>query len=102
MPVYRHQHSKQGSVYAYKSEIDTPAHIARLLHSDKLLRGTAGYSGNSLRVAAELVDPATGDTIWSKQYEQEGTNLPKMENEIASTIATDVENNLSHDDRPQS
>ena len=89
-------------VMPFEGSTDTPEHIARLLHSDKLLRGTAGYSGNNLRVAAELVDPSTGDTIWSKHYEQEGANLPKMENEIASTIATDVENNLSHDDRPQS
>jgi TolB-like protein len=88
-------------VMPFEGSTDSPEHIARLLHSDKLLRGTAGYSGNSLRVAAELVDPVTGDTIWSRQYERAGTNLPKIENEIASTIATDVENNLGHDDRSQ-
>ncbi|MGB6360608.1 MAG: hypothetical protein WBF30_17660 [Candidatus Acidiferrales bacterium] len=88
-------------VMPYEGSTDTPEHIAQLLHSDKLLRGTAGYSGNSLHVAAELVDPVTGDTIWSRQYERAGTDLPKIENEIASTIANDVENNLSHRDPPQ-
>ncbi len=78
-----------------------PQQVAQLLHPDKLLRGTVGHSGNSVRITAELIDPASGNAVWSKQFERKAADLLEIEDEIANAIAEDVESTLDHDDRPQ-
>ncbi|MGB6877040.1 MAG: hypothetical protein WBD87_13510 [Candidatus Acidiferrales bacterium] len=91
----------QSLVMRFEGSTDSPQHIAQLLHSDKLLRGTVGRSGNKVRITAELIDPASGGTVWSRQFEREAADLPQLENEIANAIATDVESTLGRDDRSQ-
>lgn len=78
---------------------DTPQRIAQLLHSDKLLRGTAGRSGKSIHVTAQLIDAATGIAIWSKQFERNDEDLLESERQIASTITMEIETSLASQPR---
>lgn len=80
----------QSDVLSLRNAGDTPQRIARLLHSDKLLRGTAGRSGNSIRITAELIDGSTGNAVWSKTFEQSSADPFQAERNIASTITTDI------------
>lgn len=89
----------QSLVMPFEGSTDTPQRIAQLLHSDKVLRGTAGRSGKSIRVTAQLIDPATGSAIWSKQFEGNDEDLLESERQIANEIATEVEISLAS--RPQ-
>jgi TolB-like protein len=84
----------QSLVMPFESSDDTPQHIAKLLHSDKLLRGTASDVGGSIQVKAELIDAATGRTVWSSQFEHNTADLLEDEKEIAQEITADVENTL--------
>ncbi|MGC1106897.1 MAG: hypothetical protein WA876_10185 [Candidatus Acidiferrales bacterium] len=91
----------QSLVMSFEGSTDSPQHIAQLLHSDKLLRGTVDRSGNKVRITAELIDPASGGAVWSRQFEHQAADLPQLENEIAHAIATGVESTLGRDDRSQ-
>ena len=85
----------QNLVMPFETSTDTPQRIAQLLHSDKLLRGTAGRSGKSVRVTAQLIDPTTGNAIWSKQFEGNDEDLLESERQIANAITTAVEISLA-------
>lgn len=79
----------QHLILPLRSSGDTPQHIAQLL------RGTAGRSGDSIRITAELIDASTGKAVWSKTFEQSGTDPLQAERDIASTITVDIENALA-------
>ncbi|HKF51483.1 MAG TPA: hypothetical protein VKB26_04170 [Candidatus Acidoferrales bacterium] len=85
----------QSLVMRFEGSTDTPQRIAQLLHSDKLLRGTAGRSGKNIRVAAQLIDPTTGNAIWSRQFEGNDESLLESERQIANEISTAVEISLA-------
>lgn len=89
----------QSLVMPFEGSTDTPQRIAQLLHSDKVLRGTAGRFGKSIRVTAQLIDPATGSAIWSKQFESNDEDLLESERQIANKITTEIEISLAS--RPQ-
>jgi TolB-like protein len=81
----------QSLVMPFEGSTDSNQHIAQLLHSDKLLRGTAGRSGKSIYVTARLIDSATGNAIWSQQFESNDEDLLESEKKIANAITTKVE-----------
>jgi adenylate cyclase len=101
------QHSKalrvidQNLLTRFEDGNDSVQHVGQVLPFDKLLRGTAGQSGSNIRVRAELIDAATGDAVWFRQFVRDATNSAEIENQIASSIAADVENTLRTDYRPQ-
>jgi adenylate cyclase len=59
----------QSIVMPFRNSVTTPQEIARLLHSDKVLSGTASRSGNGIHVAAQLIDSNSGNAVWSRQFE---------------------------------
>lgn len=85
----------QSLVMPFEGSTDSAQQIARLLHSDKLLRGTAGRSGKSIRVTAQLIDPSTGNAVWSQQFESNDEDLLESETKIANAITADIETSLA-------
>lgn len=92
----------QSRVISLQSSTATPLRIAQALHSDKLLRGTAGRDANKIHVTAELIDASSGASIWSKTFEQNGADVLQTERDIAGTIAADVQNSLAFAAPPDS
>jgi TolB-like protein/DNA-binding winged helix-turn-helix (wHTH) protein/Tfp pilus assembly protein PilF len=78
----------------YKGRREPPAEIARELHVDALVEGSVVRSGNRVRIAAELVDPATNRNIWSKSYERDLGDIINLQGEVARAIATEIEGRL--------
>jgi TolB-like protein len=91
----------QSLTLRFEGSTDSPQYIAQMLHSDRLLKGAVGRSGNDIRVVAQLIDPDTGETIWSRQFQRDAGDLLDVENEIANAIAVDVQNALGSGDSPQ-
>lgn len=85
----------QNLVMPFQNSVETPQQIAQLLHSDKVLSGTASRSGNGIHVAAQLIDSKSGHAIWSRRFEENSTDWLESEKDIASSIASDVENVVS-------
>lgn len=80
----------------FQDGTDRPEHVAQLLHSDQMVTGTAGRSGENIRVAAELLDPRSGKTVWTRQFAREAADWPAMEDEVAKAIADSVEAAARH------
>lgn len=90
----------QNLAASFRGTSESPLQVARLLRADKLLRGTANRNGNNIRITAQLIDPATGTATWSKTFDQSATDVLKTEEDIATTIAADVESTLAGDSSP--
>jgi TolB-like protein/Flp pilus assembly protein TadD len=66
----------------------TPApEIARALGVHHLLEGSVRRSGNSLRVTVQLIRADTGYQLWSQTFDRPASDLFKVQDEIASTVA---------------
>lgn len=52
-----------------------------------LLDGSVRRAGNTVRIAAELVDAATGFSKWSQTFERQMTDIFAVQSEIARTVA---------------
>jgi TolB-like protein/thioredoxin-like negative regulator of GroEL len=78
----------------YKGRQELPGEIARQLHVDALVEGSVVRSGNRVRIAAQLVDPATNRNIWSKSYERDLGDIMILQSEVARAIATEIEGKL--------
>jgi TolB-like protein/Tfp pilus assembly protein PilF len=65
---------------------DAPA-IAQALGATYLLRGSVRRSGDSLRIAAELLNGKTGSAEWSDQFDRTLTDIFALQSEIAASVA---------------
>ena len=91
----------QNLVMPFRNNVDNPQQIAQLLHSDKVLSGVASRSrnGNTILITAQLIDSKSGRAVWSRQFEGNTADLLESERQIASSIASDVENVVAEDSR---
>ncbi len=66
----------------------TPApEIAKALGVQHLLEGSVRRSGDSLRVTVQLIRADTGYQLWSQTFDRTTSDLFKVQDEIASTVA---------------
>jgi TolB-like protein len=73
--------------------------IAAELGVNALITGTVLHSGTRVRITANLVDPATEQSVWSESYERELRDVLALQDEIVSAIARQVRLQLSPDER---
>ena len=60
--------------------------IGRQLGVRNLLSGVVQRSGNELRIDVELDDTATGEKLWSNQYDERMGNLFSLEDRISNAV----------------
>ena len=68
------------------SKKDLPE-IAKALGADAVLRGSVTRNGDSVRVAAELVQAATNRPFWSETYQRSSGEVFAMQAEILRAVA---------------
>jgi len=64
-------------------------------NADGILEGSIRKSGSRIRVMAQLVEPGTGQPIWTERYDRELTDLFAMQEEIAKLVVAAVRKKLS-------
>jgi adenylate cyclase len=74
------------SVFSYKGRNVNVRQIGEELNVGAVLEGSVRREGNSLRVVAQLVNPADGYHIWSKTYDRELKGVFSLEDELARAI----------------
>jgi TolB-like protein/Tfp pilus assembly protein PilF len=89
----------RGSVIRYKGTKKPFEEIARELKVDALITGSVQRSGNRVSITAQLLDPATGDQLWSNRYERDVQDVLVIRNEIVSAIVREVKAQLSPDEQ---
>jgi TolB-like protein/DNA-binding winged helix-turn-helix (wHTH) protein len=72
-----------------------PAEISQRLRAVFLVDGTVQRSGTMLRVSARLVDARTARTLWSTRYDRPIQELFAMQDDIASQVATALDDRIS-------
>ena len=64
--------------------------IARALEADFIVEGSVEKRLDSVRVSARIVDGATDQKIWVKDFDGSASRLPELQRDIAAAIAAAV------------
>jgi TolB-like protein/DNA-binding SARP family transcriptional activator/Flp pilus assembly protein TadD len=75
------------SSFAYKNKNLPVKDIARALHVDAVLEGSARREGNQLRITLQLVRAPEGYSLWSKTYDRERRDVFALPHEISRDVA---------------
>ncbi len=79
------------SVMRYKATRKSLPEIARELKVDGVVEGTVLRSGNRVRIRARLIYAPTEKHLWAHTYERDQEDVLKLQAEVASAIATEME-----------
>jgi non-specific serine/threonine protein kinase len=83
------------SVLGYRDKPASPAQVGTDLKAAYVLGGSLRRAGTRLRVNANLVQTATGMTVWAKRYDRELQDVFEVQDEIARSIAEALRVTLS-------
>jgi TolB-like protein/Flp pilus assembly protein TadD len=88
------------SVMQYKggARKSLPA-IARELNVDAILEGTVAYSGQKVRITAQLIRAHDDRHLWSEKYERSITDILALQSEVAREIASQIQIKLTPQER---
>ena len=73
--------------------------IANDLGVANVVEGTVRRDGNRVRVATELVDARTDQTLWSDSYDRDLTDIFAIQIDIAQTVASKLSVRLSEEEK---
>ena len=76
------------SSFAFRDSQEDIREIGRLLNVSTVLEGSVRTAGNQIRLTAQLINVTDGYHIWSKVYDGELTDIFKIQDEVANSIAT--------------
>jgi adenylate cyclase len=77
----------QGSSLRY-APTESPQTVGQALGARYLVRGSVRRVDDRLRVTAELIEVASNRQIWGQQYDRPGTDLFRIQEELAEKIVT--------------
>ena len=75
------------SVMRYRSAPKQVKEIGRELEVGSVLEGSFRKSGNRIRVAAQLIDVATDEHVWTQTYDRELDDVFLVQSDIAKQVA---------------
>ena len=76
------------SSFAFKGKNEDMRTIAAQLGVANLLEGSVRKAGMELRITAQLIRASDGVHLWSQTYERKLTDVFKVQDEIAATVAS--------------
>ncbi|MGA2564873.1 MAG: tetratricopeptide repeat protein, partial [Steroidobacteraceae bacterium] len=86
------------SSFAFKGkDVDVPT-IARRLNVGAILEGSVRRAGNTVRITAQLINTVTGFHLWSDTYDRPFTDIFKIQTEVATAVAQQLETRLAGDE----
>jgi TolB-like protein len=83
------------STFAYKGRNTDIRQIASDLGVGTVLEGSVRTAGNRIRVTAQLINAQDGLHLWSETYDEQFTDLFKLQDRLASEIATALQPSLN-------
>src|SRR5208282_5036443 len=75
------------SSFAFKGRNQDAKKIASILGVKNLLEGSVRRSADKLRIEVELIDAASGFSIWSESYDKHSTDVFEIQSEVAENVA---------------
>ncbi|MDA3887462.1 MAG: winged helix-turn-helix domain-containing protein [Allgaiera sp.] len=77
-----------GTSFHFRSSDMTPIEIARTLGADFIVVGRARNEEGRLRVTVQLVDAASGISLWVGQYDRQVSDIFAVQDEMTRRVAT--------------
>jgi serine/threonine-protein kinase len=74
------------SAFSFRDSHVTVNEIGRRLNVSAVLEGSVRREGGKLRIAADLIDTATGFMLWSHAYDTDQAGTLKLQTEIAGAV----------------
>lgn len=87
------------SVMRYKETKKPLPEIARELQVDALVEGTVARSGDRLRITANLIQASPERHVWAATYERDLREVLTLQNEVARSIAQQIEVKVTPEER---
>ena len=75
------------SAFSFKGKNTPLADIARQLGVAYVIDGSVRKAGTQVRIVAQLVNAATGDSIWSERFQRDLKDVFAVQDEIVAAIA---------------
>ena len=88
----------RSSVFRYKGKDVSPQTVAKELGVKAVLNGRVVQHGDDLTLYLSLVNAATENQLWGKQYNQKLTNLVTLQSEIARDVSENLKRKLTRAD----
>jgi TolB-like protein/Flp pilus assembly protein TadD len=83
------------STMHYRDSRKALPEIAKELGVDAIVEGSVARSGNRVRIDAQLIQASTDRHLWAKGYERDIQDVLVLQSEVARTIATEVQIQLT-------
>ena len=84
----------RNSTFTYKGQAVKVQVVARDLGVRYVLEGSVRFSGNRLRLTAQLIDAADGHHIWAERYDREVADIFAVQDDITRNIAIALQGRL--------
>jgi TolB-like protein len=86
------------SSFSFKGQNVDVSTIAHKLNVGTILEGSVRRSGNTVRITAQLINAVTGFHIWSQIYDRKLTDILKVQTDVATSVAKQLEVKLAADE----
>jgi TolB-like protein len=86
------------SSFSFKGQNVDVSTIAHKLNVGAILEGSVRRSGSTVRITVQLIDGATGFHRWSQTYDETLNDILKVQTDVATSIANQLEINLVGDE----
>ena len=86
----------RNSTFAYKGRAVDVRDVARDLGVRYVLEGSVRRSGDRVRVAAQLIDGASGAHLWAEKFEGAVTDIFEFQDEITNSVIGLIETRFRH------
>jgi len=82
------------SSFSFKNKAVDLKIIGKSLGVNHILEGSVRRAGNKLRITAQLVKVSNGYNMWSQKYDCESNDLFLIQDEISTSIITEIKDEL--------
>ena len=89
------------SSFSFKGKDVDVATIAHQLNVGAVLEGSVRRAGNTVRITVQLINAVSGFHMWSQTYDRNLTDVLKVQTEVATAVAQQLEAKLSGNETQQ-
>jgi TolB-like protein/Tfp pilus assembly protein PilF len=86
------------SSFSFKGQNVDVSTIAHKLNVGAVLEGSVRRAGNTVRITAQLINGVSGFQMWSQTYDRNLTDTLKVQTEVATSVAQQLEGKLLGDE----
>jgi len=84
----------RNSSFTYKGKAADVKRVSRELGVRYVLEGSVRKGGNRVRITSQLIDATTGNHLWAERYDDDLTDIFRLQDEITKKVVAAIEPKL--------